>query len=218
MNFSRALNPLKGTRFEWLLPFTLRLLTAAATATPTTIEVFLHHRFGARTGKGLLKGFTLLLVLLAISRHSWPAPRLDVFPAFVMAYAVAATCQWLTSRFRPPEGMHSHWNGEPWPTWRETRIQPVIVQRYLEPALTCFIAWVVLFVDPALGDWLFAAAIGLFIKEQIIRAKERTHHFDVLDNRIEAGRSVPRPPVDNDAFVEAREAPPRLPPRPINEL
>ena len=209
MNLPRALNPLKSTRFEWLFPFTLKLLKVGAMTAPTCVEVFLHHRFGARTGKGFLKAFILLLVLLAISRLKTLAPRVDLFPAFVIAYAAAATCQWITSRVRPPEGMHSYSNGEPWPIWHEIPINPVVVQRYVEPALVCFIAWVVQLFDPFLGCLLFVAAIGLFVKEQMLRAEIRTRHFDALDNRIEAGRLVPRTRADSGAFVEAREAPPR---------
>ncbi len=56
MRFPPALNILRGTQFAWVLPFVWTMLTGAAVAAPTTIEVFLHHRFGGRSGKALLKG------------------------------------------------------------------------------------------------------------------------------------------------------------------
>src|SRR6266566_145513 len=107
MNFPQFLNPLRGTRFAWLVPFTWAVVKCAAMAAPTTVEVFLHHRFGARTGKGLLKGF-LLLVVSAVSKLGDPPSKVSLFPGFLFAYILAAILHWLTSqRMRPGEHVYS---------------------------------------------------------------------------------------------------------------
>lgn len=209
MKFPSKLNLLRGTRFAWLLPLTWMILRTAAIATPTTIEVFLHHRFGARSGGALLRAFILLIVVCALSMHAGNPVMIPLFPGFVFAYAMAAAGQWLTGRFLPNERVHSYSTGEPWPIWRQVPVEVTTVQRYLEPALACLAACFVSIFDSALAHWIFAASIALFIKEQILRSQLRTRRLDALDNRAESEHFAPRTRAENENFVEAREAPPR---------
>jgi hypothetical protein len=208
MKYPPALNPLRGTRFAWLLPFVWTILTGAAVSAPTTIEVFLHHRFGGRTGKALLKGFLLLLVVCALSLHGDLQAAVPLFPGYLFAYAIAAIGQWLTSRSRLAEQTHSHSSGEPWPLWRELPFASTTVQQYFEPVLCCLITCVVLLFDSALAHWLFLAAIALFIKAQLRRARLRTRRLDAFDNRSETERLAQPTRAAGEAFVEARPAPP----------
>src|SRR5688572_266655 len=112
MNLPSILNPLRRTRFAWLLPFTWTLLHCAAVTAPITLEVFLHRHFGARTGKNLLKGFLLLLVIKPMFEVISPLPPVPLFEIFIFAYAIAAICQWLNARFGGHnEHIHSYANG-----------------------------------------------------------------------------------------------------------
>jgi hypothetical protein len=212
MKFPAALNPLRRTRFAWLFPFAWAIVQCAAIATPTTIEVFLHHRFGSRSGKALLKGFLLLLVVSATTMHSDPPAAVPLFPGFLFAYVICAFGHWLTSRRQAAEQIHSYSSGDPWPLWRQVPFETATIQRYIEPALCCLITSVVLLLDSALAHWLFIAAIALFIKEQVLCAQMRTRRLDAFDNRAESERLAPRARAENEPFVEARPAPPH--PRP----
>ena len=210
MRFPPALNPLRGTRIAWLLPLAWALVQCAAVTAPVTIEVFLHRRFGARTGKNLLKGFLLLLVMEPVFEAAFPPVRLPLFGLFSFGYAIAAVWQWFQSRFGGQnEHIHSYVNGEPWPFWRRWRVETTTVQRYLEPALCWLIAWIVLLLDSGLAHWLFMASVALFIKEQVRRSHLRTHRLDALDARVETAERTPRLRAENEPFVEARPAPPR---------
>jgi hypothetical protein len=214
MKIPPALNPLRGTQFAWLIPLTWAIVKCAAVAAPTTIEVFLHHRFGARSGKALLKGFLLLLVVCVLSIHGEHQAAVPLFPAYFFGYSVIALGHWLTSQSRHAEQTHSYSSGEPWPLWRELPLEMTTVKRYLEPPLCCLIACLVLRLDPALAQWLFLTAIALFVKEQVSRAHLRTRQLDAFDNRAETEQLAPRPRAEGEPFVEARPAPPRLrPPR-----
>jgi hypothetical protein len=84
MKFPPALNPLRRTKFAWLPSFVWAIVRCAAIAAPTTIEVFLHHRFGARSGKALLKGFLLLVVVFAVSLQGSPPAPVPLFPGFFL--------------------------------------------------------------------------------------------------------------------------------------
>ena len=208
MRFPPALNILRGTQFAWVLPFVWTMLTGAAVAAPTTIEVFLHHRFGGRSGKALLKGFLTLFVVCTLSLHGDRHAAVPLFPGYLFAYAIAAVGQWLTSRSRHAEQIHSHSSGEPWPLWRELPFAATTIQQYFEPALCCLIACVVLLLDSALAHWLFFASIALFIKGQLRRSGLRTRRLDAFDNRSETERLVQPTRATGETFVEARPAPP----------
>lgn len=211
MNFPAALNPLRRTQFAWLLPLTWAILQCAAKAMPTTIEVFLHHRFGSRSGKALLQGFILLLVVSVTLAQSDNRASIRLFPLFIFAYTIAAMAHWLTAQQRPAtEQIHSYSTGEPWPFWRRAPAVTTTVQQYLEPALCCVIGFAILILDSSLAHWLFISAIALFIKEQVIRTQLRTRQLDAFDNRFETRRLAPRGRADNEAFVEARPAPARF--------
>ena len=210
MKLPTWLNPLRGTTFAWLVPFTWAVIKFAAKAAPTTIEVFLHHRFGARTGQALLKGFLLLFVISAIAEYAGRSAAVHLFPMFLFAYVVAALGHWIISqRSRQTEHIHSYLHGEPWPFWEVVPVETTTVQQYLEPACCCMIASVVFLIDPALAHWLFFATIALFVKEQMLRAELRTRRLDSFDNRIETERLSPRARPENEPFVEARAAPPQ---------
>ena len=208
MNFPPRLNPLRGTMFAWLLPLTWAMAEAAAIAVPTTVEVFLRHRFGARSGIALVKGAIVLLVAYAASSRERPV-SVPLFPGFLFAYVVLATGQWLTGRLRPQEQVHSYSSGEPWPLWQQLPVARTTVKRYLEPVLLCLFSWIISVFDPALADWLFLAAIALFIKEQVFRARARTRRLDALDNRVDTNDYAPGARTEPEPFVEARQAPPR---------
>ncbi len=209
MNFPQRLNPLRGTRHAWLFPFTWAVVQCAAVTAPITLEVFLHHRFGARTGKNLLKGFLLLLVMAPLFEMTFPA-KVPLFESFVFAYMFAAIWQWLNARFGARnEHMHSYRNGEPWPLWQRWPLAESTIERYAEPLLCCLVAGMVSFLDAALARWLVIASIALFIKQQLRGAHLRTHRLDSLDNRMETTERAPRPRAENEPFVEARPAPPR---------
>jgi hypothetical protein len=210
MRLPHYLNPLRGTRFVWLIPFIWAILKFAAMAAPSTVEVFLHHRFGARCGKALLKGFLLLSVLTVISTQSEPSNVGRLFPHFLFDYSILATGHWLTSRGqRPAEHVYSYLHGEPWPFWSSVPVSTAIVQRYVEPVLCCLVGSAVSHFDTSLGSWILLAGIALFVKEQVIRARLRTRQLDALDNRVETERMAPRPQVENEEFVDAGPATPR---------
>jgi hypothetical protein len=216
MKFPAKLNPLRGTQFAWLIPFTWAVVKCAAIATPTTIEVFLHHRFGSRSGKALLKGFLLLLIVSTMLMHSDPQSVFPLFPGYLFAYIICALGHWLTSQGRAAEQIYSYSSGEPWPSlWQQIPLETATIRRFLEPALCGLIACVALLFDSAVAHWLFIAAIALFIKEQVLCAQLRARHLDAYDNRAESERLAPRARAENEHFVEARPAlPPRRPERP----
>jgi hypothetical protein len=210
MKFPQVLNPLRRTRFAWLFPFTWTLLTCAAVIAPITLEVFLHHHFGARTGKSLLKGFILLLVVAPLFELALPPAPVPLFAGFIFAYAVVAVSQWINARFGSHnEHIHSYRHGEPWPLWRRAPWSMSTIQRFLEPALGFSVAWIVSIFDSPLAHWLFIATAALFVKQQVRRAQLRTHHMDALDGRIETTERAPRLRTENEGFVEARPAPTR---------
>ena len=208
MKLPPALDPLRGTRFAWLTPLAWAIVKSAALAAPTTVEVFLHHRFGARSGKALVKGFLLLLVVCLLSKQGDLQATVPLFPGYLIAYMIIAFAHWLTSQSRHAEQTHSYSSGEPWPLWRELPLEMTTVKQYLEPALCCLIACLTLLLDPVLAHWLFLAAIALFVKEQMSRAHSRTRRLDAFDNRAETERLAPRPRAEAETFVEARPAPP----------
>jgi hypothetical protein len=174
-----------------------------------TIEVFLHHRFGARSGNALLKGFLLLLFVSAASVHGYPPAAVPLFPGFVFGYVVIAIGHWLTSRCRRTDDIHSYSSGVPWPLWHQVPVGTTTVQRYLEPVLCCLFACVVSFFDSPLAHWLFIAAIALFVREQLLRSRLRTRRLDAFDSRAETEQLAPRHRAENEPFVEARPAPPQ---------
>ncbi len=208
MKYPPALNPLRGTQIAWLIPLSWAILECAAISAPTTVEVFLHHRFGARSGQALLKGFLLLVFVCLVSGHSDRQATIPLFPVYLLAYIITAACHWFISQFRQADQIHSYSSGEPWPFWRELPLDTTTIRQCLEPVLCCLIACVLLLFDPALACWLFLAAIALFIKEQVSRARSRTRRLDAIDNRVEADRIAPRPRAEAETFVEARPAPP----------
>lgn len=215
MNFPNALNPLRGTSQAWLLPFTWRLLQGAVKAAPVTVEVFLHHRFGARSGPKLFMGLLLLLVAKSGFGLSHPRP-VPLFEGFLFAYVVAAICQWLSARFGAHgEHVHSYHTGQPWPLWQQLPLARSTIQRYVEPVLCYFMAWFIFTMDAALGHWLFLAATALLLQEWFRSAEMRTHHLDGLDSRVDNTERAPAVRTEPEHFVEARPAPRhRITPRP----
>jgi hypothetical protein len=170
---------------------------------------FSFNRFGARSGFALLKGFLLLVVISAALMHGTSPATIPLLPGFVAAYVIVAICQWLSSqRNQPTEQIHSYSSGEPWPLWEQIPVDIIIIERYLEPVTCCLIGLAVLIFDGALARWLFLAALTLFVKGQVGRARRRTRQLDGVDNKIEAEHRAPRPHTENEAFVEARLAPP----------
>jgi len=210
MNFPPALNPLRRTSFAWLFPFTWTLVKSAAPAVPITIEVFLHHRFGARSGKILLQAFLLLVIIFAAVCSAAPPAVVPLFPLFFLAYSTAALGHWFSSRFVPqPEHVHSYSTGVPWPFWRRLPVSSRTVQLYIEPVLCYLFGWLISILDLALAQWLMLAAVALFIKGQVLRIRQRTRRLDALDNRILANQLAPPARAEDEPFVEARPAPPR---------
>jgi hypothetical protein len=212
MNFPPALNPLRGTSFAWLFPLTWKIVKSAASAAPITLEVFLHHRFGARSGKSFVKAFLLLVFIAATSMRSRPTAIVPLFPGFLFAYVIAAFCHWPISQGQQSEQIHSFSSGEPWLIWQRLPVSTTVVKRYFEPALCFLISCVISILDFALGHWLLLASIALFIKGQVLRARLRARRLDAFDNRAETERLAPRARPESEPFVEARPAPP--PPRP----
>lgn len=210
MKYPSALNPLRGTQFSWLLPLTWSLLKCAAVTAPITLEVFLHHRFGARTGRDLIKGFLLLLVMAPIFKGAFPTATVPLFTAFIFAYVGCALWHWFDSRFGVRnEHAHSLQNGEPRLCWELLPFSQSIVRCYLEPSL-CFLASLILIsFNSALSHWVLVATIALFIKAQLRHHDIRTRQLDALDGRIESTERAPRPRAEHEPFVEARPAPPR---------
>jgi hypothetical protein len=216
MRFPPALNPLRKTRFAWLVPFSWNLMEAAARAAPITLEVFLHHHFGVRTVGMLLKGFLLLVIICFLSLITDPRPAFALFPGYVLGYAIIATGHWLTSRLhRDREHVHSYLCGEPWPVWQVLPLAGTTVKRYVEPLLCFIFSFLVAPLDSGFAHWVRLAAMALFVKEQIIRVCLRTRQLDTMDNRAEAHEAAPRPRQERNTFVEARPAPtpPRRPPQ-----
>ena len=210
MNFPSTLNPLRHTSFSWLFPATWAVIKQAAPGVPITVEVFLHRRFGARSGKLPVQGFIVLIVaFLAISAGA-PPSAVPLFPFFVMAYIIAAVLQWFGGRFDPlPQEVYSYSSGIPWPLWRELPLDTTTVQRCVEPALCFLVACFVSSVDVGLSQWLTISAIALFIKGQMFRIRLRTQQLDTVDNRIVTEQGAPngRTEAQNEQFVEARPAP-----------
>jgi len=214
MNFPSKLNLLKGTKFAWLCPLLWALFKCAAISAPTTVEVFLHHEFGARSGKALLKGFLLLIFVSAISNLAAPLTTVNLSQYLTVAYVGAAIGHWVASQNRTGgEHVHSYSHGKPWSIWRKVPVSTATVQQYLEPAICCIIAHILSGLDPVFAYWLFFSGMALFVKEQVVRAQLRTRRLDLLDNRIEAQQIAPRNRPEVDPFVEARSVPPHRPVR-----
>lgn len=213
MNWVRSFNPLRNGSCAWVVPLTWAIIKCAAVATPVTIEVFLHHRFGLRTGKTLLKGLLLMFFVAAALTHAYAPPAVPLLEGFVLAYVIAAVCQWLGSVSDGGE-VHSYLTGEPWPAWRRVPLATTTIQRYVEPLFCYLIGGTLFLLDPRLGHWICVAAIALFVKGQILRFHIRAGQLDALDSRFEAEQLAPRTRTENEAFVEARPAPPRRRRRP----
>ncbi len=215
MNFPRYLNPFHGTGLGWLFPLTWRIIMWVVPSVPTGLEVFLHHRFGCRSGVNLIKGFFLLIFMAHVLRKGYPTPTVSLFPGFIFAYGFAAAGHWLTSQTRPERGqVHSYSSGQPWPLWRRLPLASTTVERYLEPVLCCFLATLLWLFDPALAHWLTLVAVALFVKGQVRRARLRSRRLEALDQRVETNLFAPRPRAEEEPFVEARPAPPTLQWRP----
>lgn len=208
MKIPPILNPLRGTQFAWLFPLTLAIVKSAAFAVPTTIEVFLHERFGARSGKAMVKGFLLLWVVWWATRNSDRQETFPLFPGYFAAYAIIACYQWFASQSALAEQIHSYSTGEPWQLWQELRVEMTTVKLFIEPAFCFLFACLMLPLDTVLARWLIIAAIALFVKELVKRAGLRTRRLDAFDNRMETERLAPRPRAEGEPFVQARPAPP----------
>jgi hypothetical protein len=213
MNLRAVLNPLTKES-TWIFAFVWQIMKGAALAVPTTVEVFLHHRFGVRSGGALVKGF-LLLLAVGVMPPPEPHARIRLFPAFLVVYVIAVFGHWLTSLTRPQGGaVHSYSTGEPWPVWGGVSVETTTVERYLEPAL-CFLFGVTFWrIDLLLSYWAFLAGGALFIRGQVRRFQARTRQLDALDSRMETREMAPRVQDENETFVEARPAPPRTIRRP----
>ncbi len=209
MKFPAWLNPLRRTKFHWLLPFTWRAIEWIATNAPITLEVFLHHRFGGRSGLLLAKGFILLLAILLLTDIC--RPRVSLLPGFVLAYSVLSIAHWL-SRADQQQRIHSYSSGEPWPFWHNVSIQFSTIQRFIEPLLASCAGLVLLLVDNRLGAWLLFAAMSLFIREQWRWHQIRTRQWDALDSRANANTFGPPNRTEDETFEEVRPAPPRTRP------
>ena len=206
MKYPPALNPFRGTKFAWFFPLIWALLQSAAVTAPVTLEVFLHHRFGARSGKALLKGLILLLAIYL----SVPSSEAPLFGWYVLSYAALALAQWLDSHQNAYEGIHSYRTGEPYEFWLRITFSSTIVRCVLEPLLCCLGAFVVGSFDVTLACWVWVAAFALSIKEQVLYFRRHNRQLDALDSRVEAHElAPPRARSDNETFVEARPAPPQ---------
>jgi hypothetical protein len=209
MNFRQLINLFREPSIKSFWWLTWDLTQGAGAAIPTTVEVFLHHRFGARSGVAMAKGFILLAIVVLSSPPNQPV-LIPLFPAFVIGYAIVASGQWFTGRFGIPAGeVHSHSMGEPWPIWQRVPVTATTVDRYFEPIVCWIFAGIVSALDPWFSNWLVIAGAGLLIKGQWDRIETRTRHLNALDGRAESQRLAPRTRPENEPFVEARPAPPR---------
>lgn len=210
MKYPPSLNPLRGTQLAWLLPLTWALFRCAAITAPVTLEVFLHRNFGARTGGNLLRGFFLLLIVTPILRGAFGDAWVPVFPLFIVGYVAFAVGHFIHSRNAAAnEHMHSFQNGEPAPCWDGWSLNRQTVRCWVEPAYCILLSLIVMPFDSALAVWIGFATLSLFIREQWHYLHLRTQQLDALDGRLESTERAPRPRAENEAFVEARPAPPR---------
>jgi hypothetical protein len=210
MKFPAALNPLRGTKFKWVIPFAWATLKYVAITAPITIEVFLHHRFGARSGILLLKGFAVVATVVILSTQSTRPDCAPLFPGFLFSYTVLSIAHWLgRDSLERQHPVRSYSSGEPWPFWRHLPFGTYTIKRYIEPALITLIALILSSLDHSLGCWLLFSAIALFVQEQCLRHQIRTRQWDAIDSRVEANIfAPPRPGEENEEFVDARPAPP----------
>ena len=207
MKYPRALNPLRSTASAWMLPLTWDLIQCAAASAPVTLEVFLHRRFGVRTGKELLKGLLLLLFIFLATgtKDSF------LFGWYVIAYVVFAWGHWMAMATRSYDRVHSYRTGEPYPIWQHITRSMTIVRCILEPLFCCVLGLIFAEFDVVLAHWLWLASFALFVKELVSYFRRRNRQLDASDSRIEANeQTAPRARPDDEPFVEAREAPPRI--------
>ncbi len=211
MKYPPALNPLRRTQFSWLLPLTWALIECAAVTLPITVEVFIHRRFGVRTGKALLKGFVLLyLVYLPVSDINLPRRPFPIYGWFVFAYAVMALWRWAESQREQPEGVHSYSTGEPLAFWQQLGVPTEVANSVIELIPYVIVAGFISFFDPLVTLFMFTAGFAFCVQELVRDCRIQNRQLDAADSRAESQQLTPRhQQIDREPFVEVQPATPR---------
>jgi hypothetical protein len=160
------------------------------------VEVFLHRKFGVR-GHGLFITIQLCAVAIVVCwagiNHDPPAGL------FCIASAVLAVYHRIEAVRSEMRGVvrHSYSNGEPLPIWAwlarivqafgidpSRFITASLICRFYEPALVLALGLVMRSVSQALGTYLLACSVALFIKNLIVHNRLLNMKRDQIDARI----------------------------------
>jgi len=155
--------------------------------------VFLRRQFGERMTGDLCVacGFSWCCSWLYGVLRVWllpqlPEARLTAFFVYglsgLTAYHIA--CTWL--RRKKAATIHSYSRGRPMGVWRIFRAEDEIVARYFQPSACALVAISLARWDKALGWWIGAASVAVFVEEQVGRVQMRRRVLDTIDGRIES--------------------------------
>lgn len=164
------------TGLSWMT-FIVRVLA-------TSVEVFLHGRFGMR-----YLGIQALGVLLLIPLYSLFWEGSDVRPLvwFMMAYLAMCAVARVGSLWRTLRHQHEHslYTGYPRSMRVLPRLDEITAKRAIEPVLVFLAGLFTLPHSEPLGSYFIVAAFGLFASVQLSLGVERLRAQDLYDAMID---------------------------------
>ena len=179
----------RAVRFTWWLARVLLKLV------PPSLEVFLHRRFGDRNFPRMAGSFALFLfyrravTFFSCGTSSWTLNLcVDFYVALFLCFGLFHFGVRFVPRFRTGDSVHSYAAGLPWPFWERLGLPPLVVVRFVEPAIGLCLALVISRFSALLGFWLKIASAALFIKGQMDWWTLRKLTLDAMDARIEGRR------------------------------
>jgi hypothetical protein len=151
----------------------------------TSVQVFLHVRFGERYF-GLQAAAVLLLIPFYMT--CWPHDDLRLMTLYLPAYLVmcgVARLDMLSRRRRGDVPAHSRYSGCPVFTKWFGRMSEVTVKTVMEPAILFIIAAMVRSDNRPLGTYLMIGAVCMAVQGQLGLAWMRMRATDMHDSVIE---------------------------------
>jgi hypothetical protein len=150
----------------------------------TSVEVFLHRRFGERY---LGVQAAAILLLIPVYCLAWPHQDLQPMIGFLLFYVLMCAIHridGLASRLR---GMrcHSYYTGWPHLMGLLKRANEVTVKRYAEPLLVLGIGYFIRGGNPPLGTYLIGSSLCLFLSVTLSEEQSRQRALDLNDAVID---------------------------------
>lgn len=181
MNMNQEQNPNQNQSGPMQFKAFLSWVVFIAGALATSVEVFLHRRFGER-----YLGFQAAVVLLIVPFYSlfWegrdPTPLLQFLVAYVVMCALARIG--IMARLRRGGAQeHSRYNGYPRLMAITRRISERTFKLVVEPLLVFFVGVFTMPTSEPLGSYLMLAALGLLISTQLTAGYQRIRALDMYD-------------------------------------